>query len=58
MPKLAINNSSGVTGVYYYKRDGNWLARLDIKGKIHSKTCSTKEEAVIARKRFEDLYRV
>lgn len=43
------NNSSGVTGVIYHKRDKAWMASVGISGKqIHLGSYKTKEEATAA----------
>jgi hypothetical protein len=45
------NNKSGVTGVYYAKREGLWVAEIFARGKKHSLGhFKTKEEAAAARK--------
>lgn len=34
--KLQKNNSSGITGVYWHKKIGKWMARISFKGKAYS----------------------
>ena len=47
-------NTSGVTGVYYLKTSGKWLALLQLQKKIvFRKTCNTFGEAVEARRGAE-----
>lgn len=48
--KLRQDNSSGMAGVSYYKRDNNWRVTINHKGKmIHIGYFETIEEAKIAR---------
>ena len=51
------DNTSGVVGVSYYKRDGNWQANITLSGKTrHLGYFGTKEDAIAARKAAEEKY--
>lgn len=52
------SNKSGVKGVYYSKRDNQWVAKLIYKGKPYRKSFprSQFEEAVAYRKFLENKY--
>ena len=53
----AINNTSGVTGVYLVKQTGKWLAQISVRRKrITLGYYECKEEAVAARKMAEKKY--
>ena len=55
--KMHSNNTSGVTGVYFYKRNQNWKARISVDGvEIYLGTFSCFIEAVKARKDAEKKY--
>lgn len=55
--KLPYNNISGYKGVYYSKRERKWKATIRInKRQKHLGTFDTKDEAVVARLRAEELY--
>ena len=48
--KMRNNNTSGFTGVYWYKRDRKWQARIKINNKYKHLGCfDTIEEAIAAR---------
>lgn len=54
---LNSNNASGVTGVYWNKRKGKWIASITINGKrIHLGYFIKFDDAVNARKKAEDKY--
>ena len=53
--KLMSTNTSGYTGVYYYKNN-RWIAHITVNGKRHTRWRKTKELAIIARKELEELY--
>jgi len=54
---LNKNNSSGVTGICWWKRDGKWRARIYVNGKeIHLGLFAKKEDAITARKDAEKKY--
>jgi hypothetical protein len=51
--EMQSNNTSGVTGVLWYARDGNWQSRIQVDGKmIHLGYFSTWEDATIARQYY------
>lgn len=50
------NNTSGVKGVSFNKRDNNWSAYFQLNGKRTIKSFKTFEEAVKYRKHLENLY--
>ena len=52
--KLMSTNTSGYTGVCYIKKTNRWQA--SIMYKKHTRTCKTKELAIIARNELEELY--
>lgn len=53
--KIRSDNKSGHTGVVF--RDNKWVARIAISGKEHHLgTFNTKEEAIAAREKGEELY--
>ena len=54
--KLMSTNTSGTTGVWYVKKNNTWKGYIMVKGKNHSRTCKTKELAIIARNELEELY--
>jgi len=53
--KIRSTNTSGYTGVYYYKNN-RWIAHITVNGKRHTRWRKTKELAIIARKELEELY--
>ena len=53
LPKLAKNNSSGVTGVRYRKEYDKWIWNIRFHNKYYGGTCDTFEEAVQKRKDME-----
>lgn len=51
------NNTSGVVGVYWKKRNQKWLAQIKVNQKdVHLGLFSDKEDAVAARKAAEIKY--
>ncbi len=51
------SNKSGCSGVYLQKKSGKWAAQITFKGKTHYLgTYGTREEAIKARKRGEEMY--
>lgn len=55
--KFYINNTSGVKGVYWNKRERRWKAAISINDKtIHLGTFIRKEDAVAKRKDAENKY--
>lgn len=55
--KKRIDNTSGVTGVYFYGSRNKWIAVITVDGKvIHLGYFDTFEEAVEARKSAEEKY--
>lgn len=55
--KLMSNNKSGVTGVYWSKKDERWVAQLRINRKcVYSRQFNNFEDAVKARKEAEEKY--
>lgn len=51
------NNTSGIKGVYWSRREQIWIARIGYKGKmIHLGRFSKIEDAAKARKQAEELY--
>lgn len=55
--RIQRNNTSGVPGVTYIKRDGVWVARISINGKrIHLGSSKDFNEAVKLRKEAEEKY--
>lgn len=55
---LRIDNTSGVTGVYYNKKSNMWYSQIKVKGlnRITLGYFETKEEAILARKIAEEKY--
>ena len=54
---LPSNNTSGRTGVYFYKPTKNWKAAITVgKKQVHLGTFDTKEEATQARIAAEQLH--
>lgn len=54
---ISKNNTSGYTGVYWYKRDKKWRAAIRVKGEdIHLGYFLNKEDAIAARKQAEIKY--
>lgn len=55
--KLYKNNSSGITGVYWSKKESRWIARIVIDKKLKRVGCFVdKESAIKARLRAELKY--
>lgn len=51
------NNTSGITGVYYDKRDNLWYARITCDNVVINIGCfKNRDEAINARKNAEELY--
>tara|TARA_R110002012_G_scaffold96074_1_gene231757 strand:+ start:78 stop:530 length:453 start_codon:yes stop_codon:yes gene_type:complete len=55
--KMMSTNTSGTTGVCYYKRCNIWKASLISYGKTYSKTFKKKDDAIIYRKYLEQTYK-
>lgn len=56
MPKQR-NNTSGVVGVYWFKRDNLWKAQIQVNNKsIHLGYFTNKQDAINARKQAEMDY--
>ena len=54
---LSPRNSSGTTGVSFFKRDRRWMAYIRANGKrVHLGSFATKDEAVIAREEANKIY--
>ena len=54
---LSKRNTSGVTGVYFIKKDGTWAARICVKSKLlHLATFKDKFEAICCRKSANNKY--
>lgn len=51
--KVAINNTSGYTGVYLI--NGEWVAQIQFQKRKYKKRCATKEEAIKMRKRMKKM---
>lgn len=51
--KMYANNTTGVTGVHYYRKTKQWIACLIYEGKKHRVCCKSKPEAIAARKQME-----
>lgn len=45
-------NKSGICGVCYNKKLGNWIAYITVNSKQRRKYCKTKEEAIEVRKQM------
>jgi len=55
--KLKSNNSSGITGVWWNKKNGNWCAEIKVnRKKINLGSFDKKSDAAEARKLAEDRY--
>ncbi|AHN83416.1 HNH endonuclease [Escherichia phage Bp4] len=55
--KKRVTNSSGVTGVYWHKRDSIWYAAISDGTRLVSLgTFADKQDAIDARKAAEKLY--
>lgn len=54
-PEPRVNNRCGAKGVYKPKK-GPWYAKLIFQGVAHRVKCSSKEEAIIARRNLESVY--
>jgi hypothetical protein len=55
--KKNTRNTSGVTGVYWWKAGGVWRAEIGVsRNKVYLGSFSTKDEAVAARKAAEKMY--
>lgn len=52
-----INNTSGVVGVSWFKREGKWRARIKVRSKeMHLGLFDNFDEAVRVRKQAEKIY--
>lgn len=55
--KLMRNNTSGYSGVHYSTRENAWKAYIQYDNqKVHIGTFTSKEDAINARKRYEEKY--
>ena len=55
--KLKKNNTSGKTGVYFYKKTNKWVARITLKGEEkYLGAFDNKEDAIKARLKAEEEY--
>ena len=54
---LRSTNSSGVTGVSFYAKLNKWIAEIRPNGKRYRSAHDTFDDAVLVRKKFEELYR-
>lgn len=54
--KLAINNTSGIIGVWYDKSRDQWVAEIKLNQKKEAKRCSSFINAVIQRVKWEFKY--
>lgn len=52
--KLKKNNTSGVAGVYWHKRNEHWVASIRTKDKYYQKYFDTFDAAVAQRKQWEN----
>ena len=51
--RMREDNTSGVTGVYYHKSIGKWVASIGVESKLkHIGSFKTPEEAVLARDQY------
>lgn len=50
------NNTSGVTGLYYHKPSGLWVAYIKLNGKQIRKASKNKEKAIKKREELEEKY--
>lgn len=54
---LQDNNTSGVVGVHFAKKQEKWIAYIKINGKRkHLGSFSNKNDAILARKHAEEVY--
>jgi hypothetical protein len=53
---LSRNNTSGVTGVHYSSARDRWVATWYVDTKQRTRICTTKEDAISARRAAEVLY--
>lgn len=54
---IQINNTSGVSGVHFSKRDNKWIARISVNGsRIYLGSFDNKDDAIQARKEAEIKY--
>ena len=55
--KPSSRNTSGVTGVSFYKETGKWVAQMSFQGKrVLWKLCDSFDEAVDRRRKAEEQY--
>lgn len=55
--KMRVNNTSGITGIYWVKRDNKWCSKIMVKGKYtHLGYFTDKQDAIKARKEAELKY--
>ena len=54
---IKSNNTSGVTGIQFYKKYNKWLAEISVKGKrINLGYFENKDDAIKVRKEAEEKY--
>ena len=53
---LLPNNTSGITGVSYSRKENRWVAHIGINGKNHQRRFISFEDAVKQRKEWEEQY--
>lgn len=54
--KIRKDNTSGVKGVYFNKRNGCWVATIQVNKKQYSKNFNNKEDAIKYREHLEETY--
>lgn len=55
--KIPATNKSGHSGVFYSRRQNDWVASIDVNGEhIHLGTFASKDDAVAIRKFYEAKY--
>lgn len=53
--EMMSNNKSGVTGVYYNKANGSWMASIMCYGKRFTRAFNCKADAIKQRKTWEEV---
>lgn len=54
--KIRKDNTSGVKGVYFNKRNDCWVATIQVNKKQYSKNFNNKEDAIKYREYLEETY--